>query len=788
MRKEQQAVNEETPEEGTGHDVEPTQVLHHRSERRQTAIVKSTAAGALSNEEAAPKQAKLPTHSRAAAAQRLSEVPEQPVRGTYYPVPHRLLQPPGWRTKRYLKRKNLRLSNLRYASVDRKSVAAMMPIAVGTMGVLLVVSIVLLTVSAFYSATQQRFNEGVVQLEDLIPRDNIKLYSANGQEYYQLLDAGQQTSVPLAKISKHIINAEIAIEDQNFWDNPGYDITGILRAVIDDVTKGHVVSGGSTITQQLIKNNIVGNQPTVVRKFEELLLAPSISRYYTKERILEMYLNTTYYGEQAYGIEAAAFTYFGLKANKDKTGAEQLTAAQAATIAGIPSSPIARDPLLHPKASQERTQDVLKQMYQQKYINHDEYMQALDDIKQPDFLKPGSFKFNPLWVHYAQYTLRELSNALHVKPSDLSRSGLKIQTALDMDLQTQVLSIAQKHIAKNAAIHHMSNAAVVVIDPHTGAVRTIVGNIDPASPKDGAFDVATQGFRQPGSSFKPFIYVTGFKQGISPGTPVLDAPLTIQMCCGLPSYSPVNYDGGYHGLITYRYALQNSFNIPAVKLLMNVGVDNALKTAEELGMGPYVGTPNYTMVLGSLGVHLLDMTSAYATFANEGVHIPPHAVVKVTDIKGNIIYQPQIEGQRILSKQTAYMLSHVLSDNDSRTFEFGKCSALYLYSTTEQQCYAGSPGTIRPAAAKTGTSNDFRDNWTIGYTPDMVVGVWAGNNDNSPMHNVTGVDGAAPIWHETLLLASKDLGVKQFANPGGLVWKTVNYPGKTTTDWYLDSK
>jgi membrane peptidoglycan carboxypeptidase len=298
--------------------------------------------------------------------------------------------------------------------------------------------------------------------------------------------------------------------------------------------------------------------------------------------------------------------------------------------------------------------------------------------------------------------------------------------------------------------------------------------------------VASLGLRQPGSSFKPFIYATAFGEGLSPGMPVMDGPFSIQLCCGLPPYTPHNYDMSYHGLITYRYALQNSFNIPAVKLLTKVGVQNALNTAQRMGITAYNGIPNYTMVLGSLGVHLLDETSAYGVFGNNGIRVPPHAVALVKDPWGRVIYRPNMRGTRVLSPQVAYMMSTVLSDNASRVFEFGKCSSLFLYTNTMQQCYAGNPGLIRPSAVKTGTSQDFMDNWTVGYTTDYAVGVWAGNDDNSPMVDVTGVDGAGPIWHQTMLLAEQGRPVHDFINPGGMTYKTVSYPGKTTSDWYID--
>jgi penicillin-binding protein 1A len=581
-----------------------------------------------------------------------------------------------------------------------------------------------------------------------------------------------------------LAHAEIAIEDQYFWTNPGYDITGIVRASLSNVSHGHIVSGGSTITQQLIKNAIVGNQDTVVRKLQEIILAPAVTRYYTKQDILSMYLNTTYYGEQAYGADAAAFTYFNLKDTSTATAASQLDIAQAAMLAGIPSAPIGRDPFLFPKAAQVRIQQVLQQMYLQGYITHDQENAAIVEAQSPHFLHHGVITNNPA-PHFTHYAINELAQELHVKIQDLSRAGLVVSTTLDLPLQNQILQIARGHIAALAQAHHMSNAAEVLIDYHNGDIRVLLGNLNANDPQTGDFDVASQGYRQPGSSYKPFIYATAFGQGVSPGQAVMDGPLTVQMCCGLPPYTPTNYDLRYHGLITYRYALQNSFNIPAVKLLMKTGVDAALHTAEVMGLSDYQGVPNYTMVLGSLGVHLLDETSAYGVFANGGVRVQQHAIDTLMDISGHVIFHFQPVGKRVISKQVAFITTNVLSDNASRTYEFGKCSSLYLYSNSMTNCYLGNPGTVRPAAVKTGTSTNFRDNWTVGYTSDYVMGVWAGNNDNSAMVNITGVDGAAPIWHDSLLLAEQGRPIIGFANTGGVVKKTMNNGGLVTTDWYL---
>ena len=661
----------------------------------------------------------------------------------------------------------------------------MLPLAFGSLLVVVVLASLLVGFTAIVEATQQRYQQQIVTLADILPKDSLKMYDEHGTLLYQMTDQGLQTTVPLTKISPNLVNAEVAIEDQNFWNDPGFDITGIVRAALSDLTSGHIVAGGSTITQQLIKNAIVGNQDTAIRKLQELIIAPDVTRQYSKQQIMSMYLNTTYYGEQAYGADAAAFTYFDLRDTPQHTAASQLDIAQAAMLAGIPSAPYGRDPFLYSKSAFLRAQEVLNQMRMQGYITAIQERAAIVEVQKPNFLQRGIIS-NALAPHFVNYALNELATVLHVKITDLARAGLVVSTTLDLPLQNKVLKIAQQHIAALAAVHHMSDAAAVLIDYHNGDVRVLLGNINPNNPQYGQFDVATEGYRQPGSSFKPFIYATAFEQGVSPGMPVYDTPLTIQMCCGLPPYTPQNYDQRFHGLISYRYALQNSFNVPAVKLLMQTGVEPSLQTAQEMGISSYVGTPNYTMVLGTLGVHLLDETSAYGVFANGGVRIPPHAITMVTDTQGRLIYQFASPGQRVLSKQVAYMMTNVLSDNKSRLYEFYDCNVLQLYSNTQQQCYEGNRGVVRPAAVKTGTSQDFADNWTVGYTTDYVMGVWAGNNDNSPMINITGVDGAAPIWHDSMLLAEQGKPIRNFTDPGGVMLRTVNYPqGITTTDWYL---
>jgi membrane peptidoglycan carboxypeptidase len=733
------------------------------------------------------KPAKLPPQSRAAAAQRLGErsLPVRP--GLYYDAPQKKHHPDGWYIKRHLKRKNLRRSNKRYADVDRAGTRwSLLPLAFSTLSFLFVVGSFFVVYTALATAVNEHYQTSIVRLSDIIPQDSLRMYDKHGTQIYEAVDNGLQISEQLNDISSNLVHAEIAIEDKYFWTNPGYDITGIVRAAISDLTKGHVVAGGSTITQQLIKNSVVGNGDTILRKLEEIILAPQATRYYTKQQIMDMYLNTTYYGNQAYGAEAAAFVYFGLRDTPKATAAAQLDIAQAAMLAGIPQNPVQYDVFQHPTSTFKRMEAVLTQMVQQGYITSSQQLAAITESQNEHFLNPGMVN-NTLAPHFVNYALTELASALNVKVSDLGRSGLVVSTTLDLPLQNQILKVAQENVKALAVEHHLTDAAEVLIDYHTGAINVLMGNIDPTDPKYGQFDVAAQGMRQPGSAFKPFVYATAFKQGFSPGMPILDTPTSFPMCCGLPYYTPQNYDLGYHGLLSARAALQNSFNIPAVKVLYKTGVDAALQTAQDMGVTHYAGTPNYTMVLGTLSVTLLEMTSAYGVFANSGSRLLPHAVISAINTQGKTVYRFVAHPQQVLTPQVAYVMTNVLSDNQARTYEFGACSMLYLFSTTQADCYAGKPGTVYPSAVKTGTSQNFADNWTIGYTNDYVMGVWAGNNDNSPMNNVLGVTGAGPIWHYGMLLAEQGKRSSNFVEPSGVVQRTVSYPeGITTTDLYIE--
>ncbi len=640
----------------------------------------------------------------------------------------------------------------------------------------------------FYHQTQLEYEHQVDTLRSLLPLDNLKIYDSKGVLLAQLTDQGVHTTVKLNQVSPFLQNATVATEDKNFWTNEGIDLLRIARAALDDLHSGRIIEGGSTITQQLIKNLIVGNQATIERKLKEVVLTPLVNSRYNKSDILEMYLNSIYYGHQAYGIDAAAAIYFGLQDMPGRSAAMQLDLAQSTVLAGIPSNPSAYDPLGNPGTAYNRFVTVLSLMEMQHYITRVQALDAMREAQDPHFFKTGAVLRNRA-PHFVNFVLSQLELLLHLTRSQLSRSGLVVDTTLDIALQDKIQKIAQRHIAELHYTHHVTNAAEVLIDFHTGAIISLLGSIDFNNTSiDGQVDV-TQSYRQPGSSFKPYVYVTAFAQGASPAQAIVDEPTSILLPGGDPPvFTPHNYDLGYHGHMTLRCALQNSLNVPAVKVLQHVGISAAMQTAYNMGITSYQGTPGYSLVLGGLGIRLIDHTSAMGVFANGGVRVGYYAINKAVLVStGKIVYQHQLDhGKRVISAQLAYMMTNVLSDNASRTPEFLDCNVLQLYSNSQQDCWQGNRGVIRPAAAKTGTTSDFRDNWTVGYTTDYVMGVWAGNDDNTPMYNVTGVQGAAPIWHDAMLVAEQGHPIRNFTYPGGLVRATITYPdGVMTTDWFL---
>jgi membrane peptidoglycan carboxypeptidase len=691
---------------------------------------------------------------------------------------------------RHLSRKQLRAARAKEGKASRRLWTTIASTALSLLLIFLSVGGATAYVAyKFITTTQKTYDNRLLTIRDLLPPDNLRIYDSKGVLLDQMADQGLHTTVTFDQVAPDLLNATVATEDKDFWNNSGVDLLGIIRAFLTNLQEGRIVEGGSTISQQLIKNLIVGNASTIVRKLEEVVLAPQLNSHYTKKDILAMYLNTIYYGHLAYGIDAAATVYFGLQDQPGRSSASQLDLAQSAMLAGLPSNPTFFDPAVNFQGATDRFKNVLGLMYSQGYITNVERYDAINEEQSPHFFKFG-LTLHDLAPHFDNFILDQLTSMFHLKHhSDLSRSGLIVYTTLDVNLQNKIQKIMQNHIAQLRDAHHLTNAAEVLIDFHTGAILSMLGSVNYNDTSiDGQVNVALS-YRQPGSSFKPYVYVTAFGQGASPAQAIDDKQTTFPVPdSNPPTFTPSNYDLRFHGHVTLRCALQNSLNVPGVLVLNHVGVSNALQTALNMGISSYQGTPGLSMVLGGLGIRLLDHTSAMGTFADGGVHMPYFSINKVVmGTTGKVDFQRQLApGKQVISPQLAYMMTNVLSDNTDRIPEFFDCNMLQLYSNTQQDCWNGNRGPVRPAAAKTGTTNDFKDNWTVGYTTDFVMGVWAGNDDGSPMIDVSGITGAAPIWHDSMLLAEQGHPIQDFANPGGLQTATVTYPdGVTSTDLFL---
>ncbi len=591
--------------------------------------------------------------------------------------------------------------------------------------------------------------------------ETTRIFDNRGNLLYEILDpnSGRRTYVPLGKISPYMIAATLATEDKDFYSHPGYDPWGIVRAFWQNYTSGEVVSGASTITQQLARTLLFTPeeraQQSYRRKLREAILAAEITRRYTKDEILELYLNEIYFGNLAYGVEAAAQTYFD-------ASAEKLNLEQAAFLAGLPQAPSVYDVYTNRDAAMKRTEQVLYLMFETSkekgcisVSNHAQPVcvdavqatVAMDAIKNYTFQKTDIKINHPHWVNY----IRSLLEAQY-DPQTIYRSGFSVYTTLDPDLQAEAETMVSQQVAALQGMNAHSGA-LVAIRPTTGEVLAMVGSADYfGDTKTGQVNMAVSP-RQPGSSIKPLTYVAAFEKGWTPATLIWDVPTEFPIS-GDPNdtrapYVPVNYDGAFHGPVTVRYALANSYNIPAVKALQYVGIyGDPAKPGQSglVGMAQRLGITTFTredygmsLTLGGGEVTLLQLTGAYSVFANGGRRVPPVAITRIVDFNGNEIYRYQPPaGDIVLKPEHAFLISSILSDNQARVASFGANSVLELPF---------------PAAVKTGTTNDFRDNWTIGYTPDLVVGVWVGNPDYTPMVNTTGLTGAAPIWSTFMQMA-----------------------------------
>jgi 1A family penicillin-binding protein len=561
-----------------------------------------------------------------------------------------------------------------------------------------------------------------------------KIYDRNGTPLYDLVDeeTGRREELKLEEISPLVISATIAAEDAEFFTNPGIDVKGILRAVQQNISQTGQ-SGGSTITQQLVRQVILSQEERVkregiegfARKIREAVLALQLTQKYSKYFILEMFLNQNPYGHRAYGIGAAARIYF----NKN---AKELTLPEAALLAGLPQAPTANDPIVYPVAAKRRQAYVLDQMVKQGMITEVEAETA----------KAESVVLNPYKIdikapHFVYYVKDYLERKYGPDFADL---GLQVYTTLDLKVQDAAQQVAKDRIDEIRR-QKATNAAIVVMKPGTGEILAMVGSVDYNDTSiDGQVNVATAE-RQPGSSFKPITYATAFKKGWSPGYVILDALTQFPTGPGQKPYVPNNYDGRDHGWVTVRESLGNSYNIPAVKALQFAGLQETIDTAHAMGIkGLNRGLDYYglSLTLGGGEVSLLDMTTAYSTFANGGKAVDANPILKIVDAQNRIVEEidpNNVPGNQALDPRIAYMITNILSDNRARTSAFGSNSALRLSF---------------PAAAKTGTTDNNRDSWTIGYTPNLTVGVWVGNSNNAEMQRITGAIGAAVIWNKMM--------------------------------------
>lgn len=614
-----------------------------------------------------------------------------------------------------------------------------------------------------------------------------KILDRRGRLLYEIIDprrhtSGHHTPVPLERIPRHLRNATIAVEDANFYTNPGVDIAGIVRALWINLRGGEALAGGSTITQQLARMLLLDPeeraQRTLLRKVRESLLAWQIAQRYSKDEVLALYLNEAYYGNLAYGVEAAARAYFGKSVS-------ELDLAECALLAGLPQAPVAYDPFNAPELAKHRQAIVLDLMMKQGMIGETEVIAAK---QAPLTYAPAPFKIRaPHFVTYARGWLeREFGTEA------VTRGGLIVTTTLDLSLNEAAEGIIRAHLRQlarpigSAGVNHRANnAALVALDPRSGEILAMVGSPNYFDAKISGAVNAALALRQPGSAIKPITYAAAFaRAGLTAATPLFDVRTAFPTREGLP-YVPVNYDRRHHGPISARDALATSNNTAAVSVLQQVGLPAMLELANALGLRSFKDVNDYglALTLGGGEVRLLELAAAYGAFANAGHRVAPHAVLEVATSEGEVLYRrPTQHAMRdpVLDPRIAWLISDILADNAARAPAFGENSVLRL---------------SRPAAVKTGTTTDFRDNWTVGYTPQLVVGVWVGNADGAPMERVSGVSGAGPIWHDFMEIAHRTVSVQRFDRPPGLVSVEVcalsgMLPSPDCTrlrrEWFLD--
>lgn len=576
----------------------------------------------------------------------------------------------------------------------------------------------------------------------------------NGKLLYEIYREQNRTPVHLTDLPPYVYQAAIAIEDKDFYKHNGISLfSGILRAIKEMIFQGQL-QGGSTITQQLVKSALLTPERTFNRKIKEMILAVWTEQLFNKNQILEMYLNQVAYGGSSYGIEEAAKIFFGKHAR-------ELTLSEAALLAGLPQAPSFYSPYTNPTQAKWRRDDVLDKMAKLKYVNDAEKRKAQDES-----INIIPLKTNIRAPHFVFYTKSFLEQRYGIR--QVEEGGLKVTTTLDLDVQNEAEKILREELDKLKGLQ-VTNGAIVITRPSTGEILAMVGSVDYFTDTSGAFNVTTA-LRQPGSSIKPLMYSLALQKGFTAASILDDSPVVFRTVGSSEVYSPVNYDGKFHGKLPLRYALANSYNIPAVKTLNTIGVVNFIDHATKMGIGTWIDPTRYglSLTLGGGEVTMLNMAEAFGVFANSGYRVDLDGVMKLDDSTGNSIYQLRPFKYKILDEGISYVISDILSDNFARQFAFGPHSFLEV------------PG--YKVAVKTGTTNDKKDNWTIGYTPDFLVAVWVGNNDGTPMNPIltSGITGAAPIWNRTMsyLLKNYGDGNKWFNKPDDIVEKTCYY-GRT---------
>lgn len=551
-----------------------------------------------------------------------------------------------------------------------------------------------------------------------------KIFDRNGILIDQIYAAQNRTLIALNDVPQQLQHATLAIEDKNFYHHPGFDITSIIRALKANTTGGNF-QGGSTITQQLIKSAMLTPEPSIVRKIKEVTLAFLAERIYTKKQILQMYFNQVPYGGTAWGIEAAAETYFGKKT-------QDLNLAESAFLAGITSAPTTYSPFgTNPTLWKKRQKEVLNRMVALRYISAD---QATEATQQNIQFRPQQIPaYAPHFVAYIKDFLIKKYGLATVE-----KGGLSVITTIDVKTQAMAQKIVTEEVT-NAASLNISSGGALITNPTNGDILAMVGGKDFTDPNGGNVNITTS-FRQPGSSIKVVTYSAALSKGITAATIIEDRPTAFAVP-GAPSYTPVNYDGHYYGRVPLRYALANSLNIPAVKTLQQVGIPTMVNLARDMGIQSWSDDKNFglSVTLGGYEVTMLDMATVFGTLAHMGARVDLNPILKITDYKGTLLEQKQpTEGKQVLSHEVAFIMSDILGDNQARSFAFGPNTPLVI------------PG--HSVSVKTGTSDNKRDNWTVGYTNNAVVTVWVGNLNGDPMNQrlASGISGAAPIWNKIM--------------------------------------